>query len=471
MKQKIEYEKKEENGKILLYNKTMKSCVGEVFQNCVYSLDGTTCYGLDPTINHYDSPEIENLLIKPGVKEIDNFAFSAGTTYIEIKNVHLPPSVEKIGKKAFYGSNIESINLENVLFFGTAAFKETKLEVVEINKNAKFENNGSENGLFQHCDNLRAVIFHPEEVPDGMCCDCTNLDILVLQNVRDIGDMAFKNCKALTHFDAPDTLKTVGCAAFANSGLVDFHAGPMLDRIGVNAFYRCENLQTVTFEENETKGERLDLLKGCFQESAIKEIILPTRTTGIQTAAFKNCNELRSLIIKGPVLTLHSEMASGCEKLSTVELHPETWYIENNCFYKTNLARVDEQFKNIHYFGSCCFKYCDNLMFVHTYEDADIAKECFASCDKLDIAVIEGNKVVSSAFMDSNKNMTLIAPNLEDKKQTFKKTHDSNKEIKNQKISSENIKDLLDYMSFKEIMKLPVKEGIIETVPTTEPAK
>ena len=56
-------------------------------------------------------------------------------------------------------------------------------------------------------------------IPDYAFRNCTSLKKVEMKTLTEIGNQAFENCRLLTSFQFPDTLKTIGERAFANTGL------------------------------------------------------------------------------------------------------------------------------------------------------------------------------------------------------------------------------------------------------------
>lgn len=115
----------------------------------------------------------------------------------------------------------------------------------------------------------------------------------------EIGDMAFAECSNLKSFKC-DVTRNIGEQAFANSGLTSISLPALEYSIGEQAFYKCEDLTTVTIKSNYS----------------------PT----ICPQAFANCPKLRSFNMSDFQGYLMDMVFYGDEALTSIVL-PEYLYI------------------------------------------------------------------------------------------------------------------------------------------------
>jgi len=87
--------------------------------------------------------------------------------------------------------------------------------------------------------------------------------------------------------------------------------------IGDYAFYMFENLQTITFEQNETGGAS--------SQSG-------TGLTIIDTWAFNTCNSLKEINIPNTVITIGYEVFEDCDNLTTIFIPASVQEIGGMCF-------------------------------------------------------------------------------------------------------------------------------------------
>ncbi len=203
-------------------------------------------------------PQISAVEVTKGITAVGYAAFSAMDA---LESVKLPEGLTTIGKYAFSGSALKQINIpDSVEEIGKSAFYYCRrLERISIP--AKTHSIGK--NAFLLCDSLRSIdvaagnswyssrgsgaLMNKEgtqllRVPGGI-----GVEFAVPDGVEYIAPRALMYCTELVAVDLPDTLKTIGYAAFAE----------------------CENLRHLTIPAGVTKLGH-DLL-GIFHEGVTEE--------------------------------------------------------------------------------------------------------------------------------------------------------------------------------------------------------
>ena len=98
--------------------------------------------------------------------------------------------------------------------------------------------------------------------------DCSNIETILLRDVKSVMDNAFYGCTGLATIDMPN-----------------------VTTIGGRAFYGCENLQDIAFADNVTIGE--NAFENCF---SLTNVVIESAAS-IGKGALKGCSSLQSLTL------------------------------------------------------------------------------------------------------------------------------------------------------------------------------
>ena len=116
-------------------------------------------------------------------------------------------------------------------------------------------------------------------------------------------ELAFYKCKNLTSvvFAEGSRLKDIRDSCFACTALKVFEAPPSLRRICSGAFHLCKNLKYVVLNEglevvgtDSTEHNRI----GVFEDSDIKEIVLPSTLAKLDGNTFVKCDCLERVWVE-----------------------------------------------------------------------------------------------------------------------------------------------------------------------------
>lgn len=131
----------------------------------------------------------------------------------------------------------------------------------------------------------------------GAFKDCKGL-VGVEILAREIGERAFEGCENLKSvtFDN-DRVSKIGARAFGNcKSLQEINFSSGIESIGENAFEGCGDVKNVTLPKNLTRIE-----KGLFYKSNVRSVVIPVSVTYIGSNAFGECSELGALRYEGSV--------------------------------------------------------------------------------------------------------------------------------------------------------------------------
>lgn len=388
---------------------------------------------------------IEKVIIGEGVTKIGDRAFEY---CVNLKEISLPASLIEIGENAFAGNKLcEQFRLpKNLKKIGNYAFSmNERLEEVELSE--EIESLGV--GVFSECKYLTRAFIHSKLkcLPKQSFNDCINLHTVVLPSeMEEIDDYAFLNCKALTEINLPESLRKIGdgvfqycnhlSALYLPKGLREFgnrytfYEDRILDErriilhedspyfkvdgdsvlspdgktllkvmpnpsintyklpssveiIEKDAFYDCSIKEVLL--HNGLKR----LTDSAFSEMRMKEVLLPASLECIEPYSFKQCRELKKLVIG----------KDGILQESALAFIPDLEEIH----FLEGVKTIPK---------SCCFG-CTKLKKVVFPQSLErIEKDAFRNCRELkEIEFQEGLKVIEEgAFYDSRFEKGLSLP-------------------------------------------------------------
>ena len=189
---------------------------------------------------------------------------------------------------------------------------------------------------------ITSVVFgqYVESIGNYAFYSCRSLSKLDFSksSVKTIGDYAFTVCKSLESIEFPESLESIGYAAFSAytncyrgsyvaSSLKSVKFGGGLKSIESYAFYENRALNTVKFT-----GDALTSIGyRSFYNTDITELDLSGANASIGTYAFYSCNSLRTVKLSG-VNTIESGAFYGCDELVNLEMSDTLTTIEGSAF-------------------------------------------------------------------------------------------------------------------------------------------
>lgn len=250
-----------------------------------------------------------------GLTEISDFAF-AGTKLVSLE---LPVAVTKLGDYAFFGSNVEQMNLTSVETIGKYAFAETPLKRIQLHSGGIIGDYA-----FAYCDQLKTVENINNVYSLGVgAFYAAGLETVDLKNVYYIGDYAF-----------------------GESAVKEIIFGDCLKNLGENPFYGCQmetfgKKETVIFngEEAGTRlietydvSESVKIINGVLYQivanggmelvsypmcKANETYTVEEGTVRISAKAFAN-SAIKNVTLASTLKALGDKAFYGCENLSIV---------------------------------------------------------------------------------------------------------------------------------------------------------
>jgi Flp pilus assembly protein protease CpaA len=369
-----------ENG--LTYYLDSETWTAEVV-NCLSSYSGDLVIPSEVGISIIDAyVEID---LTYTVTSIGNGAFSYCTA---LTSITIPNSVTSIGYGAFSGcSGLTSVTFHceriDNWFEGSRSIKEVVIgdEVKEIGDYA-----------FGGLSSLTSVTI-PNSVTSigyGAFSHCTALTSVTIPNsVTSIGDAAFYGCSGLTSVTIPNSVTSIGSVAFRDcTGLTSITIPNSVTSIGSSAFFGCSGLTSVTIPNGVTSIGS-SAFSGC---SGLTSITIPNSVTSIGSSAFFGCSGLTSVTIPNSVTSIGSSAFSGCSGLTSITIPNSVTSIGESAFSGCSGLTSVTIPNSVTSIGERAFFGCRGLTSITIPESVtSIGSSAFSGCSGLTSITIPGS--------------------------------------------------------------------------------
>ena len=259
-------------------------------------------------------------------------------------------------------------------------------------------------GAYSAGDNKNAVPDSLQElnaggavVADEAFKDCENLKSIILKDVKSIGNSAFSGCTGLNTLFIPDTVSSIGDSAFNRcTSLVDLSLpflGNGSDKLFLGAIFGAEN-----YKQNQTHvPESLrnlsiscpsDIPVGAFYEcNNIRSISIKGTVNSIGEEAFYRCRKLKKLEIS-PIKQLSPYAFAYCAALGELSLAEDITSIPDGAFYACSALRtlnfgnaVNAMPNSVKNLGKAAFAYCESLTAIELSSSlTHIEEQAFYGC-------------------------------------------------------------------------------------------
>ncbi|MBO4245781.1 MAG: leucine-rich repeat protein [Bacilli bacterium] len=305
----------------------------------------------------WNCTKLTKVNIPKGITEIPKKCFK-GCRKI---NISLSNNIKKIGSEAFEGCYKQETFPENVVAFGTNAFKEcrslTSVNFINDDPNNPTKSIKLSDGLFDGCINLTNINSNNQiliggkrtfrncksltNTPENLinlnngifenCTGLTSVDINQFTNYIDnttdnsitIPKSCFKGCtnlKEIKNFNKISTIKPFGFSGCKSIEEVNLSKVVLLD---AEAFSNCSNLKKVTL------NKAIDTIKSrTFYNCAnLVDIKIPDSVRKIETGAFSRCKSITSITIPRNLKVLKDDVWGNCDSLENIYVN------QNSEFY------------------------------------------------------------------------------------------------------------------------------------------
>lgn len=240
----------------------------------------------------------------------------------KLTSIIIPGSVTSVGENAFYGCrDLKEFKVEDgdsEIAFGPGALYGAAIDGLYLGKNWTYLGNESISTGIKSVEFGNRVTSFPANAFRN-CKALTSVNIP--ESVRSIGESAFSGCTALTSMDIPNSVESIGESAFNGcTGLTSMDIPDSVESIGQSAFNGCTALTSVNLPNSLASIEK-STFEGC---SALASVEIPQAVTSIGENAFKSCSAFQSIIIPSQVASIGQGAFSECSGLKKT-LYPNTF--------------------------------------------------------------------------------------------------------------------------------------------------
>ena len=327
----------------------------------------------------YGNENIKKVVLPEGLVEIQAAAFDFCSA---LEEVNIPSTVQKIDKQAFrYCESLHTVTFneggDDLLIIGDEAFRYNyalntlalPARAYSIGNNA-FQESGLTSVTF--AENSALV-----EIGDYAFSETPVIDLAIPAGVVNIGSFAFYLCEDLLGITFQEGLISIGDYAFAgDNALISVSFPASLKTLGASVFYyygydeyTCSSLESVTFAPN-SQLEKIPA--GTFAYTSLKTFTVPANVTVIEGT--ENSPSYRAPSAFYEVATLDSvyfEDGSKCAEIG------------DYTFERSGLKTIELP-TSVSTVGMYAFRYCASLESIVIPETAtNIGKGAFWQCTAL----------------------------------------------------------------------------------------
>ena len=233
-----------------------------------------------------------------------------------IESVQLPPTIKRIGAKAFYSSNIEEIVLpDSIETIGEHAFGGLPSSLRKVVFPEKVKNLKIGASAFWGCPIEELTL--PEGLTELGYYSFGHAHIRTLtipSSVKAIPDYCFCECESLESVSLPEGIEYIGTCAFANTNLQSFVIPSTVKKMG-EAPFSASPIKEITIPATITHWPNQFLLG-----TDIETINIPEGVVEIGDECFHYCFNLKSITIPKSVKIVGEAIAKDCDALTTLTI-------------------------------------------------------------------------------------------------------------------------------------------------------
>lgn len=379
----------------------------------------------------FDSARVSTVEFPSTLVSIGDYAFYWCD---ELTEITLPDSLQKIGRNAFYISELSKVTIgAGLKELEPTAFAIDSMNTFIVSENNKHFSSDSQGVLYNKAKTkllhypakLNVTYTIPNSVTElgAYAFYCVDVSKVTLpSNLEVIGEYCFQGAYSNT-IVLPASLRSVGNEAFAHGRFAAFRVAEgnaqfsndetgvlfnkektFLIRYPINrkgsydvpngvteiapyAFSNCQLMPTITIPEGVT-----ELKEGTFYNSQyLEKVTLPSTLKTIGTEAFDYCIRLKDVILPAGLTCIGDSAFSACRAFESIDIPDSVETIAPSAFYYCNSMKAISLPKSLKTIGDNAFAECSSLEEITIPNGVtSIEMWAFADCENLKSITLPG---------------------------------------------------------------------------------
>lgn len=231
--------------------------------------------------------QLKHVEFHPNSKLQKIYPYSFSNTIIE--SISIPSNVEIIGKSAFQSCNqlkhIFIPNKSKLKKIQAGAFDSTLIESIAIPSDAKLENSWCYKAM--HLNKVMLI------QKNNSCLKYYLNDIVIGKsdfNSQDVFDVIVFCPRNIKFFQIPKFIRQIGSHSFGCTLISRIFIPNYITHINSGAFSNCQNLRSIEFQSD---SQLKEIEREAFASSSIIKISIPEQVTYLKACSFEFCTKLK----------------------------------------------------------------------------------------------------------------------------------------------------------------------------------
>ena len=225
----------------------------------------------------------------------------------------------------------------------------------------------------------------------------TITSVFIEDNVKTIGNNAFRDCTRLTELRLPDNLTTLSSCFMANTRITSIEIPKKVNSIATDAFYDTQNYlkeitidpdnQYYSFRNNlmmDGAGESVYFYVRLYGQSSTANLVVPDGVKRIQSNAFYSTSNFGSVTFPSSLVSIETSAFQYCYNLQTVTFNDSPCEICTQAFYNCNNLQTVNFGNAVTTIGDSAFAECYSLKSINLPASlTSMSTSSFSNCNSV----------------------------------------------------------------------------------------